>query len=255
VLGWAGAITFAVALTGGCSRQEKLTTRPVLDEPLERESIEREITVTSPVPVLGPGRIAPPGVETLKPLIADPAVVVQPRIVARRLDYVTNDDARWNALVGRWEARRPAVRRDRPEVEGVAVIDRNDADRDGYVEYLDSGNYVAELKSENRIAAAPAAAAHPQEVTVRGQVVELEVVAFRDPPDPQLLAVLEQPDGQRVLVNLGPQIVVSKLGIRIGTIIGVAAQVGSINGRSALVAHDIIIDGQTTTISPSPVAQ
>jgi hypothetical protein len=159
----------------------------------------------------------------------------------RSLVFVTRDDRAFDRFLGRVRPVVVAPNVTKPAPQGVEVIDGADADRDGYVEYYDGGAYVAELKRQQPDRKATA-------IRFTGTIGEVHTTNFEGATEPHLLLRILHTDGKNALVDVGPADALAKLNMRRGDTIGVLAQMGTINGRPALIADEVTHESTTVKI-------
>jgi hypothetical protein len=134
------------------------------------------------------------------------------------------------------------------QTEGVQVIDSNDADRDGYVEYYNGGVYVAELKQQGLIDGDSGL------LKFNGVVREQYITTFTGQKSPHLLLRVQRDGGKHALVDAGPAAALKKLDIRNGDPLRVVARLGLINDRPALIAEQVTHESTTVKVVRTPSA-
>jgi hypothetical protein len=164
----------------------------------------------------------------------------------RSLVFVTPEDPDFVRFLGRVRpVASPSATKSAPP-QGIAPIDRNDSDRDGYVEYYDGGAYVAELKKQGPLQD------DPQRLRLSGVVRQRHVAKFTGYDDPHLLLRVQHADGKSALVDAGPAKSLAQLALDEGDVVEVVARPGLVNQRPALIADAITQEDITVTIVRGP---
>lgn len=84
----------------------------------------------------------------------------------------------------------------------------------------------------------------------QGEVLQTRTTRFRGHDGEFLIAQLQCDDGQTKVVNLGPKEKFSDMNIRDANEVSLLATPGKVNGREALIAEQVSVDGQTVKIKP-----
>lgn len=90
----------------------------------------------------------------------------------------------------------------------------------------------------------------PQVKMYEGKILRTRAAQFRGYEDSFVLAVMRTDDGKRQLVNLGPKSKIGNIKWQEVDQVRLLACPGTVNGRRALAAEQINVDGRTIKIEP-----